>query len=381
MTGSITSLSQTVIATSEHVAKQTDNLTRMAIEITTLRVLLQSTREELRAARGSNTDETGRQHRQQHQQQPSKGSGTAAIDKTSDSAVQLRNTSRFLSQQLTDSALAATVHIDTAMTIGAVVAFLANDSLLAITVNDGRTDLTPNNFSIMLRSKKTMTAVANPEEMSIWNDALRMNNSSLSTSSSAGGGSFRILALTLEARVKKRLEIEEAGVGSVSNARQLTLNSFAARMTTLRKISKLITSRMESKPDDQLMALLMSAVGNPTPPAVGNPAEGRGGSGRKGKKRTPAHEQAQRDQHGKSAAKRAKKAAFQTKPAPSQSEEQEPEMRYAVIAAGAAPHQAGGAAGLSAAQQSSPEQLPLQAGGAVGLSAAQQTEQPWGVSD
>ena len=64
-----------------------------------------------------------------------------------------------------------------------------------------------------------------------------------------------------------------------------------------------------------------------------------------------------------------------------QSEEQEPEMRYAVIAAGAAPHQAGGAAGLSAAQQSSPEQLPLQAGGAVGLSAAQQTEQPWGVSD
>jgi len=226
-----------------------------------------------------------------------------------------------------------------------------------------------------------MTAVANPEEMSIWNDALRMNNSSLSTSSSAGGGSFRILALTLEARVKKRLEIEEAGVGSVSNARQLTLNSFAARMTTLRKISKLITSRMESKPDDQLMALLMSAVGNPTPPAVGNPAEGRGGSGRKGKKRTPAHEQAQRDQHGKSAAKRAKKAAFQTKPAPSQSEEQEPEMRYAVIAAGAAPHQAGGAAGLSAAQQSSPEQLPLQAGGAVGLSAAQQTEQPWGVPD
>ena len=128
-----------------------------------------------------------------------------------------------------------------------------------------------------------MTAVANPEEMSIWNDAPRMNNSSLSTSSSAGGGSFRILALTLEARVKKRLEIEEAGVGSVSNARQLTLNSFAARMTTLRKISKLITSRMESKPDDQLMALLMSAVGNPTPPAVGNPAEGRGGSGRKGK--------------------------------------------------------------------------------------------------
>ena len=56
-------------------------------------------------------------------------------------------------------------------------------------------------------------------------------------------------------------------------------------------------------------------------------------------------------------------------------------MRYAVIAAGAAPHQAGGAAGLSAAQQSSPEQLPLQAGGAVGLSAAQQTEQPWGVPD
>ena len=226
-----------------------------------------------------------------------------------------------------------------------------------------------------------MTAVANPEEMSIWNDALRMNNSSLSTSSSAGGGSFRILALTLEARVKKRLEIEEASVGSVSNARQLTLNSFAARMTALRKSSKLITSRMESKPDDQLMALLMSGVGNPTPPAVGNPAEGRGGSGRKGKKRTPAHEQAQRDQHGKSATKRAKKAAFQTKPAPSQSEEQEPEMRYAVIAAGAAPHQAGGAAGLSAAQQSSPEQLPLQAGGAVGLSAAQQTEQPWGVSD
>ena len=59
-TGSNTSLSQTVIATSEHVAKQTDNMTRMAIEITTLRVLLQSTREELRAARGSNTDETGR---------------------------------------------------------------------------------------------------------------------------------------------------------------------------------------------------------------------------------------------------------------------------------------------------------------------------------
>ena len=74
-------------------------------------------------------------------------------------------------------------------------------------------------------------------------------------------------------------------------------------------------------------------------------------------------------------------AAFQTKPVPSQFEEQEPEMRYAVIAAGAAPHQAGGAAGLSAAQQSSPEQLPLQVGGAVGLSAAQQTEQPWGVSD
>jgi hypothetical protein len=140
---------------------------------------------------------------------------------------------------ISDSVLAHRLKVDTSLTIGALANLLAENKVTQAFLLV--TDMPKNIATLWKKARLCMQAVASTSEMELWSaaersDSIRVTSTQVSDASSKAI-SFRVLALTLESRVKDRLEAEEMRLHKkVSGARQLSLNSLGARISSLKKL-------------------------------------------------------------------------------------------------------------------------------------------------
>jgi hypothetical protein len=196
---------------------------------------------------------------------------------------------------LSDSVLADRLTVDSSLSIGALEALLFKNRISS-TWHNGRTTLSPNQWSLRVKALAYLRAVATREEKEHWSQqvscfplkttsvgAPTTSSSSFSSSSSSSSSalassaslslapspmaaaappstpSVSVMLLVLEKRVKRRLEGEELRtLGAVSAARALTLSSLDRRIGKLNKKDPMSDSRMKEAPGD-LDALIASA--------------------------------------------------------------------------------------------------------------------------
>lgn len=145
---------------------------------------------------------------------------------------------------ISDNASVRVVHVETTMSIGPLNALLAENKI----VGDGcrsLTDLTPNNWTLAMKSRRLMRAVASPSQLLIWARAEREGN----VSAIGTDPSFRSIAFDLERLVKARFDEREQFVfGAVSKSRSLTMNSMSARLTALNKKDATVDAFLQAQP-------------------------------------------------------------------------------------------------------------------------------------
>jgi hypothetical protein len=89
---------------------------------------------------------------------------------------------------------------------------------------------------------------------------------------------FHLTALTLEDRLRKRLQLAEAALSIERKNVPLTLNSFAARRSAIKNKDPTFLARLKSKPDDEESAALESipsAVASSALADIGQPKSKR----------------------------------------------------------------------------------------------------------
>ena len=147
---------------------------------------------------------------------------------------------RVTALDVAESALGLTLPVDTSMTIGAVIDVLIKHKINWESQNNGRTDLNPNNWSIIKTAFKCLMAVATPEEKARLDSSIR----------DGGGNGLLVLLLDLQDRAIVRFRSEEVGLlGKPSQAPKFTLNSFAKRLSDLRNRDPTAPKRLAAKAD------------------------------------------------------------------------------------------------------------------------------------
>ena len=174
------------------------------------------------------------------------GSGPEASN-LSNYSVQMSGSSLSIS----DSVLAHRLKVDTSLTIGALAYLLAENKVTQTFLLT--TDMEKNIVTLWKKARLCMQAVASASEKEVWgaaerSDSVRVTSTQVSDTS-RNPISFRVLALTLESRVRDRLEAEELRLlKKVSGARQLSLNSLGARITALKKLDPTVDHTLTSTP-------------------------------------------------------------------------------------------------------------------------------------
>ena len=166
----------------------------------------------------------------------------------SNSSVQMSSGSTL---PISDSVLAHRLKVDTSLTIGALAYLLAENKVTqALNLV---TDMEKNIVTLWKKARLCMEAVASESDKEVWAAAERSDSvrviSTQASDTSSNPVSFRVLALTLESRVRSRLEAEELRLlKKVSGARQLSLNSLGARIASLKKIDQTVDQILTSTP-------------------------------------------------------------------------------------------------------------------------------------
>jgi hypothetical protein len=155
------------------------------------------------------------------------------------------------SLSISDSVLTHRLKVDTSLTIGALAYLLAENKVTQTFLLT--TDMEKNIVTLWKKARLCMQAVASASEKEVWgaaerSDSVRVTSTQVSDTS-RNPISFRVLALTLESRVRDRLEAEELRLlKKVSGARQLSLNSLGARITALNKFDPTVDHTLTSTP-------------------------------------------------------------------------------------------------------------------------------------
>lgn len=151
---------------------------------------------------------------------------------------------------ISESALAKTLSVDTKTTISAILNTLMKNRVSWEGSNNGQSDLNANNWTIVRNAARCFKAVATLTEKEAWTTAVR----------DASEPSALVLLIELERRVISRFDAEETSLlGKPSNARKFTLNSFAQRLSDLKRADPTAPARLVAAPDGPKGSVMVPA--------------------------------------------------------------------------------------------------------------------------